>query len=105
MVGVRIKDAIFIARGEISGSIVHPRGKPHPGFDFDPYFLPMGSTKTLAELAGGGALSTSSHARKEPREIALENLLNHSYVGCFKVMRQWAGALQPTKPIPTSNEQ
>jgi XTP/dITP diphosphohydrolase len=45
--GYREKDKIYVFKGEVVGKIVLSRG--NAGFGFDPYFLPEGSKKTLAE--------------------------------------------------------
>lgn len=41
------EDTVFIYQGEVTGTIVNPRGSF--GFGFDPVFLPDGSQETLAE--------------------------------------------------------
>lgn len=47
LLGMKIKENIFIYRGQISGVITSARG--HAGFGFDPFFQPDGTDKTLAE--------------------------------------------------------
>ncbi len=46
MLGIHRRGKIHIFRGDVPGKIVEARGK---GFGFNPYFLPEGSHKTLAE--------------------------------------------------------
>lgn len=43
----RINEEVFVYEGQVIGIIVSPRG--NSGFGFDPYFLPVGSKKTLSE--------------------------------------------------------
>lgn len=41
------QDTVFIFKGSVSGVICHKTGES--GFGFDPYFIPDGCTKTLAQ--------------------------------------------------------
>lgn len=55
----RKRDQIFLYKGEVLGTIVKPVSSE--GFGFDPYFLPKGATKTLAEEKGD-SVNARAHA-------------------------------------------
>ncbi len=82
---------VFIARGEIQGTIIAPTVD---GFGFDPYFLPDGSDKSLAELELNGDKDKFS-----ARYIALLNLKNSVF--CIKKdannIPAWTGTYQNQK--------
>lgn len=60
LIGLRLDAEIRIYRGDIPGTIVPARGN---GFGFDPFMLPDGSDKTLAELDMAGAKDAFSSRR------------------------------------------
>lgn len=47
LLAYRVKDTVYVYRGEVKGTIVPSHGRI--GFGFDPVFLPEGADKTLAE--------------------------------------------------------
>lgn len=49
LLAFRHQEQIYVFQGEIKGTIVEPRGVSIKGFEFDPYFQPLGKDQTLAE--------------------------------------------------------
>ncbi|MBN8555226.1 MAG: hypothetical protein J0L93_07270 [Deltaproteobacteria bacterium] len=82
--GVHRDGKIFIFKGEVSGKLVPPRGK---SFGFNPYFLPDGAVKTLAEEKAD---------LFNARYHALQNFIaNHPHQIC-EPLKEWDGNFQGT---------
>ena len=77
------KKQIYIFEGKVSGTIVCRRGEN--GFGFDPYFLPDGSTLTLAE-----AKPDAVNARAK----AVEVLIQGRPIAIVPPMTRWDGPWQ-----------
>ncbi|MCB9229560.1 MAG: hypothetical protein H6618_08110 [Deltaproteobacteria bacterium] len=81
----KVGEVVYVYTGVVSGRIVEPRGDVRPGAEFDPYFLPDQSDKTLAE----GADDTFS-----PRAIAMKKLVRGQVDACSRLITVWDGAWQ-----------
>ena len=55
-------DEEVVAVGTLDGSVAHEQ-RGHEGFGYDPVFLPLGQTRTVAELGNAGKQSNSHRAR------------------------------------------
>ena len=85
--GLAINDKIYLFKGEIIGKIINKeRGE---GFGFDPYFIPEGSSKTLAEL---GAEKDNYSARKKALLAFKEN--NYYLEKDINDIPEWVGEYQ-----------
>lgn len=78
----RQEDKIKIYRGCVNGTIVAPQGDQ--GFGFDKYFLPEGSTSTLAQ-----AKPDRSNARKHAVDALLNNQLWQTVSPIYDWQGQW----------------
>lgn len=87
-VGLRTEDSVEVYRGDIRGTLVETRGN---GFGFDPWFLPDGSSLTLAELDRAGQKDGFS-----ARRLAAEALVSHAPAAVFPVaaIAPWTGPWQ-----------
>ncbi|MDB2613949.1 non-canonical purine NTP pyrophosphatase [Chlamydiales bacterium] len=83
LLGYRKGNKIYIFKGEVVGTIVYPQ--MDGGFGFDPYFLPEGSTKTLA------AEKPDHH---NARALAVENLVNKNCFQIEEAIFDWNGPWQ-----------
>ncbi len=84
----RRKDEVFVFKGEIRGKIVKPRQEK--GFGFDPYFMPFGAEKTLAEDKPD-AFNARAHAVKaliQEKPFSIQPAIYH-----------WEGPWQADKKI------
>jgi len=77
---------VYTFKGEVKGTIVEPRGEG--GFEFDPYFLPDGTDKTLAESKPG---------QYNARALAIEALLNGEIHSHGPEITEWTGPWQERK--------
>jgi XTP/dITP diphosphohydrolase len=76
-------DLVYVYQGSVDGTIVAPRGAG--GYSFDPYLLPDGTDKTLAEERPEWL---SARAR------AVESYLKEEPCAIIPVMEEWHGAWQ-----------
>jgi inosine/xanthosine triphosphate pyrophosphatase family protein len=77
---------VYLFKGEVEGEIVLPRAIEKAGeFGFDPYFLPNGSSFTLAE---------SKADYINARAKAVQALINHKPEAVLPPIRDWKGAWQ-----------
>jgi XTP/dITP diphosphohydrolase len=83
LLAYRQGNEVFIYQGKISGSVVSPRG--NQGFGFDPFFLPDGSTKTLAE---------AKPDEVNARALAVEALVNGKCFTVTPAIHDWNGPWQ-----------
>lgn len=83
LLAYRQDQEIFIYKGNISGTIVLPKGTK--GFGFDPVFLPDGSTETLAE---------SKPDTVNARAKAVEALVEEDIWMTHPVIEEWDGPWQ-----------
>lgn len=83
MTAFMVDNVVFVSTGIVKGKIVEQRGKS--GFGFDPYFLPEGATKTLAEEKPDAV---------NARAKAIENLLNHRFSSIGQPIKEWKGKYQ-----------
>jgi len=77
---------VYTFKGEVKGTIVKPQGDKH--FGFDPYFLPNGASKTLAE---------SKPERYNARALAIKALLDGEIYSHGPEITSWAGPWQQEK--------
>jgi len=82
LIAQRKGDTVYVYRGQVSGTIVSPKGV---GFGFDPYFLPDGSTTTLAE---------AKPQRLNARAIAFQAYLDRDPFAEMPPITEWNGAWQ-----------
>jgi inosine/xanthosine triphosphate pyrophosphatase family protein len=80
---------VFIFQGSVPGIIVPPRGNPQKGMEFNPYFQPLGKTRTLAETFADDI---------NPRLIASKALLNWNFYAKKKPIFHWTGPWQKEAP-------
>lgn len=83
LLAYRLDDQVHIFKGEVQGTIVQLRS--NGGFGFDPYFLPNGSTKTLAE---------EKPDQFNARSLAVEALMNNQRFVTRSPLYQWDGSWQ-----------
>ena len=81
----KVDGVVFVYTGTVHGTIVEPRGEAKKGAEFDPYFLPDGSSKTLAE---------GTDDEFSPRTIAMKKLVSGKVDLCSDVMISWNGPWQ-----------
>lgn len=86
MLAYHHEEAVYVFKGEVEGEIVLPRAIEKAGeFGFDPYFLPKGSSFTLAE---------SKPDAINARAKAVQALINHKPEAVLPPIRDWKGAWQ-----------
>lgn len=83
LIGYRVKDLVYIYKGEIQGTIVPPRGKQ--GYGFESVFQPDGERKTLAE---------NSNDALNARALAVDAFMKNNYHTIIKAIYDWDGAWQ-----------
>lgn len=83
LLAFREKDVIFVSKGEVKGKIVQKRGDE--GFGFDPYFLPEGAEKTLAQ---------DKPDTVNARALAVDAMMNHEYEAITDAIDEWDGPWQ-----------
>ncbi|NRA43576.1 MAG: non-canonical purine NTP pyrophosphatase [Oligoflexales bacterium] len=74
---------VYLYQGQIEGSIVSPQGEG--GFGFDPYFQPVGSTKTLAQ---------HKPPQLNARALAVADFVNQKVFQIHKPIENWQGEWQ-----------
>lgn len=74
---------VYIYKGEVKGTLVPKRSDK--GFGFDPYFLPEGATKTLAEDKPDGV---------NARALAVQALIDQSPYAIQAPIYSWDGPWQ-----------
>lgn len=74
---------VYVSKGEVKGKIVNPKGVT--GFGFDPYFLPYGSNKTLAEEKGN---------EFNARAIAVRAFVEKNFIAIQAPIVDWKGEWQ-----------
>jgi XTP/dITP diphosphohydrolase len=77
---------VYTFKGDVKGTIVKPQGDV--GFGFDPYFLPNGASKTLAE---------NKPEEYNARALAIKALLNGEIHSHGPEITDWAGPWQREK--------
>lgn len=80
LLAFREGDAVYVYSGQVSGSLVNPRGKSIPGFEVNPFFLPDGRTLTLAQHVDD---------KVNPRALALDALASGSTLCVVPPMTSW----------------
>lgn len=83
MLAFREGDVIFVSNGVLEGTIVTKRGSE--GFGFDPYFLPKGADKTLAE---------NKPISLNARAFAVNALMNKEFIAILPAIDNWEGSWQ-----------
>ena len=81
----KVDGIVYVFSGEVTGKIVSPRGKTKKGAEFDPYFLPDGSEKTMAE---------GVDEQFSARAIAMRKLVNSQVDLCTEPIIRWEGPWQ-----------
>lgn len=84
LLAYRQDDQVYVFDGKVEGQIVAPRDDI-AGFGFDPYFLPDGSTHTLAE---------EKPARFNARALAVRNFVDNQPYAIRTPIEQWDGEWQ-----------
>jgi len=83
LLGYQEKGKVYVFKGEVKGKLVKARIKA--GFGFDPYFLPDGSTKTLAE---------EKPDQFNARALAVKALIANQPFAITKPIYDWKGPWQ-----------
>lgn len=81
----KVDGIVYVYSGVVTGKIVSPQGPAKKGAEFDPYFLPDGSSKTLAQ----GADEEFS-----ARSIAMKKLVSSQVDLCTEPITNWEGPWQ-----------
>jgi inosine/xanthosine triphosphate pyrophosphatase family protein len=82
LLGIQKENKIYVYKGEVSGTIVKPRGI---GFGFNPYFKPLGAAKTYAEDK-----PNSSNARY----LAVQSFILGKAAEILEPLPDWDGLFQ-----------
>lgn len=83
LLGLRQGNQIYIYKGNLTGTIVYPKGEGK--FGFDPVFLPDGATQTLAE---------SKPDKYNARAKAVEALIKGNVFTKHPLIEKWEGPWQ-----------
>ena len=83
LLAIRQENEVLIYRGTVPGMIVKPKGTS--GFGFDPYFLPNGAIKTLAEFKPD---------KFNARAKAVQDFITGQIWATRPVMKEWQGPWQ-----------
>jgi len=83
LLAFRHKDWVYVSKGEVKGKIVETRGIS--GFGFDPYFVPQGSNKTLAEEKSN---------KFSARALAVRALVENNFIAIQPPIVDWKGEWQ-----------
>lgn len=78
------ENQVHVYKGQVEGAIVAPQGED--GFGFDPFFLPNGAIKTIAE---------ERPDTLNARALAVKALINGEAIAHVPVMMEWKGRWQP----------
>lgn len=84
-IAYKVDGVVYVYSGSVDGVLVEPRGPFKKGAEFDPYFQPVGSTKTLAEGVDDSQC---------PRDIAIRKVKTGNVDLCTGLLTEWRGPWQ-----------